>query len=344
MQQNIEFVLGIETSCDETSAAVISPRKVLSNVISSQAVHLKFGGVVPELASRAHLKKIIPIVQEALQQAQIDMKDINGIAVTNGPGLVGALLVGLNYVKGISTVLKIPFVGINHIEGHIFGNFLNNHTIPTPFICLVVSGGHTQIILVRDHPDYKVLGETRDDAVGEAFDKVAKLLELPYPGGPQIDRLAKKGNPDAISFPRALMKPGEYNFSYSGLKTAVLTYIQKIGPESVQKNMADICASFQKAAVEVLVKKTVSAARTSQIENIALAGGVGANSLLRHWIIEEGDANDMKIFIPQASFCTDNAAMIARAGLEHLGKGYRSDLTLNAFPSLRIDERHMSMP
>jgi N6-L-threonylcarbamoyladenine synthase len=343
MQHNIEFVLGIETSCDETSAAVISPRKVLSNVISSQAVHLQFGGVVPELASRAHLRKIIPIVREALQQAKIDMKDLDGIAVTHGPGLVGALLVGVNYVKGISTILKVPFIGINHIEGHIYGNFLNNQTVPKPFMCLVVSGGHTQIILVGDRPEYKVVGETRDDAVGEAFDKVAKLLNLPYPGGPEIDQLANEGNPDAISFPRALMKPGEFNFSYSGLKTAVLTYLQKTGPENVQRNLADICASFQKAAVEVLVKKTVNAARASQIENIAMAGGVAANSLLRAWIAEEANANGMKIFFPPAAFCTDNAAMIARAGLEYLRKGHRSELTLNDFSSPRIDEHFVSM-
>jgi N6-L-threonylcarbamoyladenine synthase len=338
MEKKYKFVLGIETSCDETSAAVITSDKVLSNIISSQAIHLKFGGVVPELASRAHLRKIIPIVKEALQQANVSLRNLDGLAVTNGPGLIGALLVGVNYVKGISSALNIPLVGVNHIEGHIFSNFLNKASIPLPFLCLVVSGGHTQIILVKDHLAYRILGETRDDAVGEAFDKVAKLLHLPYPGGPQIDRIAIKGNPEAIDFPKAMMQKGELNFSYSGLKTAVLNYIKEIGADAAQERLHDICASFQKAAIEVLVKKTVQAARTFQIRDIAIAGGVAANSLLRKWMVEESAQFNLNVHFPPVDFCTDNAAMIARAGLERLNRGLSSPLTLNAYPSWKIDQ------
>ncbi len=338
MEKKYKFVLGIETSCDETSAAVVTSDKVLSNIISSQAIHLKFGGVVPELASRAHLRKIIPIVKEALQQANVSLRNLDGLAVTNGPGLIGALLVGVNYVKGISSALNIPLVGVNHIEGHIFSNFLNKASIPLPFLCLVVSGGHTQIILVKDHLAYRILGETRDDAVGEAFDKVAKLLHLPYPGGPQIDRMAIKGNPEAIDFPKAMMQKGELNFSYSGLKTAVLNYIEEIGADSAQEKLHDICASFQKAAIEVLVKKTVQAARTFQIRDIAIAGGVAANSLLRKWMVEESAQFNLNVHFPPVDFCTDNAAMIARAGLERLNRGLSSPLTLNAYPSWKIDQ------
>lgn len=338
MEKKYKFVLGIETSCDETSAAVITSDMILSNIISSQAIHLKFGGVVPELASRAHLRKIIPIVNEALQQANISLRDLDGLAVTNGPGLIGALLVGVNYVKGISSALNIPLVGVNHIEGHIYSNFLNEASISLPFLCLVVSGGHTQIILVKDHLAYRILGETRDDAVGEAFDKVAKLLHLPYPGGPQIDRIAVKGNPEAIDFPRALMRKGELNFSYSGLKTAVLNYIQEIGNGSAQEKLHDICASFQKAAIEVLVRKTVQAARNFQIRDIAIAGGVAANSLLRKWMVEESARFNLNVHFPPVDFCTDNAAMIARAGLERLKRGLSSPLTLNAYPSWKIDQ------
>jgi N6-L-threonylcarbamoyladenine synthase len=229
-------------------------------------------------------------------------------------------------------------VGVNHIEGHIFSNFLNKASIPLPFLCLVVSGGHTQIILVKDHLAYRILGETRDDAVGEAFDKVAKLLHLPYPGGPQIDRIAIKGNPEAIDFPKAMMQKGELNFSYSGLKTAVLNYIKEIGADAAQERLHDICASFQKAAIEVLVKKTVQAARTFQIRDIAIAGGVAANSLLRKWMVEESAQFNLNVHFPPVDFCTDNAAMIARAGLERLNRGLSSPLTLNAYPSWKIDQ------
>lgn len=338
MQSNYRFILGIETSCDETSAAVISPSKVLSNIISSQAIHVDFGGVVPELASRAHVRKIIPIVDEALSIAGKTMSDIDGVAITHGPGLVGALLVGLNYVKGLSLALNMPFVGVNHVEGHIYANFLNGNTVPFPFICLLVSGGHTQIVLVKNHLEYRILGETRDDAVGEAFDKVAKLLGLPYPGGPQIDELSKQGNPDFIVFPRALVKSGNFDFSYSGLKTSVLNKINEMGQEATHHNLSDLCASFQKAAIEVLVKKTLDAARNFQVRNIVLAGGVAANSLLRTWMKEDSEAFHLNVIFPPLEYCTDNAAMIARAGLEYFKRDKKSELGLNAYPSLRLPE------
>jgi N6-L-threonylcarbamoyladenine synthase len=338
MQAEYKFILGIETSCDETSAAIISPTRVLSNIISSQAVHVDFGGVVPELASRAHVRKIIPIVEEALSEASLKMSEIDGLAIAHGPGLIGALLVGLNYVKGLSMALDIPFVGVNHIEGHIYANFLNGKTVPFPFICLVVSGGHTQIVLVKDHIKYRILGETRDDAVGEAFDKVAKLLGLPYPGGPRIDQLSNQGNPDFVEFPRALMKGDNFDFSYSGLKTSVLNKINELGEKNTRENLANLCASFQKAAIEVLVKKTIAAARNFQVRDIVLAGGVAANSLLRSWISEDTKAFHLNVAYPPLEFCTDNAAMIARAGLEHLKRKGRDNLALNVYPSLRLPE------
>jgi N6-L-threonylcarbamoyladenine synthase len=336
MTNTYKLILGIETSCDETSAAIITPNKVLSNVISSQAVHISFGGVVPELASRAHVQKVIPIVNEALDKAGVTMPEIDGLAVTHGPGLVGALLVGVNYVKGLSLALDTPFIGVNHIEGHIYANYLNGNGIQFPFLCLVVSGGHTQLVLVKKHLHYTILGETRDDAVGEAFDKVAKLLELPYPGGPKIDELAKTGNPDFTAFPRALLKSGDFGFSYSGLKTSVLNFTAELGSEKTQKHLADICASFQKAAVEVLVKKTIEAARTFQARTIVLAGGVAANSLLRHWMNEAAAEFHLSVSYPPMVYCTDNAAMIARAGLEYLNRNISSDMELNVFPSLKL--------
>ncbi|RMG69138.1 MAG: tRNA (adenosine(37)-N6)-threonylcarbamoyltransferase complex transferase subunit TsaD [Calditrichaeota bacterium] len=333
----VRRILGVETSCDETSAAVLEEGRVLSSVISSQWVHQQFGGVVPELASRAHLRKIVPIVQQALQKAALNFSDLDGFAVTYGPGLVGALLVGVNYVKGLSLALGKPFVGVNHIEGHIYSNFLENEQLEPPFLCLIVSGGHTQIILVQAHLTYRILGETRDDAVGEAFDKVAKLLGLPYPGGPHIDRLARDGNPDAIPFPRALRGEDTLDFSYSGLKTAVLNYLQALTEEEKKRQLADICASFQMAAVEVLVERTIRAARRYQVRQIAVAGGVAANSLLRSLMTQEAKKFHLLVYFPPLKYCTDNAAMIARAGLEHLKAGRYASLDLNAIPYLRID-------
>lgn len=338
MTKGFDYILGIETSCDETSAAVITPRRVLSNVISSQSVHLQFGGVVPELASRAHLSKILPIVDEALQNAHLSLSQLSGLSVTCGPGLIGALLVGVNYVKGLSVTLGIPFAAVNHLEGHIYANFLNGQTIPFPFLCLIVSGGHTQFVVVRDHLRYQIIGETRDDAVGEAFDKVAKLLNLNYPGGPEIDRLAIGGNPHFIEFPRAIIKNRELDVSYSGLKTAVFNFIHELGTESLQKHLSDICASFQAAAIEVLVKKSIQAARTYQLKIIAVAGGVSANSLLRSWLSEEAEKFHIKVIFPEPQYCTDNAAMIARAGLQYLIAGQYSRMDVNAYPSLRLGQ------
>jgi N6-L-threonylcarbamoyladenine synthase len=340
MSYKINYLLGVETSCDETSASVITPQKVLSNIISSQTVHLQFGGVVPELASRAHLKKVIPIVDEALKQAGITFNDLNGLAVTNGPGLIGALLVGVNYMKGLSLALELPLVGVNHIEGHIYGNLVNGKEIPFPFIALVVSGGHTLIVLVTEHLTYRILGQTRDDAVGEAFDKVAKLLNLPYPGGPEIDRLTRKGNPDEIDFPRSMLRSKDFNFSYSGLKTAVANYLRETGPVQSDQHLQNVCASFQKAAVEVLVMKTIEAARIYQVRHIALAGGVAANSLLREWMKDEASKYHLQVFFPPPEYCTDNAAMIARAGYEYLLRDLVSGIELNAYPALTLNQKN----
>lgn len=330
------IVLGIETSCDETSAAVLADEQVLSSVISSQAVHLKFGGVVPELASRAHLKKVIPIVEEALQRAGTTLGEIDAFAVTHGPGLVGALMVGLNYVKGLSLALDKPFVGVNHIEGHVYSNFLNATGLDVPFICLIVSGGHTQIVLVKEHLGYRLIGQTRDDAVGEAFDKVARVLGLPYPGGPQIDQLAAKGDSRYCRFPVGLKGEKTFDFSYSGLKTAVLNRVEKLSAAQLAGHLSDICAAFRQAAVQPLVERTVEAARTYQVRDIAVAGGVAANSLLREWMKQEAEKFHITVHFPAPSFCTDNAAMIARAGLERLRRGFTSDLELSAYPSLQL--------
>ena len=340
MKNKINYVLGVETSCDETSASVITSQKVLSNIISSQTVHLQFGGVVPELASRAHLKKVIPIVDQALEKAEVTFADLDGLAVTNGPGLIGALLVGVNYLKGLSLALDLPLVGVNHIEGHIYGNFLNGQEIPFPCIALVVSGGHTLLALVSDHLKYKILGQTRDDAVGEAFDKVAKLLDLPYPGGPEVDRLAKSGKDDAINFPRSMLGSKDFSFSFSGLKTAVSNYLREAGLVKDEQHLQNICASFQKAAIEVLVIKTIEAARTYQVRDILLAGGVAANSLLRKWMREDAEKYHLKVHFPPLEYCTDNAAMIARAGYEYLVRNRISDLDLNAYPALTLNQKN----
>lgn len=335
-------ILGIETSCDETSASVIEENLVLSNVISSQMVHLQFGGVVPELASRAHLRKIIPVVESALAQANCTFADIDAIAVTHGPGLIGALMVGVNYVKGLATVFNKPFIGVNHIEGHIYSNFLDNDDLQLPLLCLTVSGGHSQIVVMKNHLEYHLIGSTRDDAVGEAFDKVAKLLGLPYPGGPQIDKLAKSGNPEAIRFPIGLSKEKTFDFSYSGLKTAVLNHVQSISETKKEETLADICASFQHAAVKQLTDRTIAAARAYSISQIAVAGGVAANSGLREMMKLSAQKYGMQVYFPAMKYCTDNAAMIARAGLERLRREERSGLMLNAFAALKLgDKKHL---
>lgn len=330
-------ILGIETSCDETSAAVIDEQKVYSNVISSQMVHLQFGGVVPELASRAHLRKVIPVVNTALEQADTTLEAIDAIAVTHGPGLIGALMVGVNYAKGVALALNKPFIGVNHIEGHVYSNFLEND-MELPLLCLIVSGGHSQIMVMEEHLKYRLIGTTRDDAVGEAFDKVAKLLGLPYPGGPQIDKMAQNGDVNAIAFPIGLSKEKTFDFSYSGLKTAVLNYVQSIPEAEVKAQLADICASFQHAAVKQLVDRTIAAARAYSIRQIAVAGGVAANSALRKMMTEAAAAYNISVYFPAMRYCTDNAAMIARAGLERLKRGERSSLELNAYAALKLGE------
>lgn len=330
------IILGVETSCDETSAAVINGDDVLSSIISSQDIHSKFGGVVPEIASREHIRLLLPIVKKALDEAEINKEALNGLAVTHGPGLVGALLVGVNFIKGMAHALEIPFIGVNHIEGHIYGNLLSHKVNAFPVLFLIVSGGHTQLVLMEEHSVYEIIGTTRDDAVGEAFDKAAKMLGLGYPGGPVIDRLAREGNPDFFTFPRAYLKKTPMDFSYSGLKTALLTYIQNHEKDFIQRHLSDICASYQKAAIEVLVQKTMHAADIHGISQIGIAGGVAANGLLRDWLTEECEKTNRTLLLPDLKYCTDNAAMIARAGLEYLRRDISSDQNLNAYPSLRL--------
>jgi len=330
------IVLGVETSCDETSASVIEDNTVLSNIISSQEIHSEFGGVVPELASRAHIRFIAPIVRKALQTAKINLKDIEGLSVTKGPGLVGALLVGLNYVKGLSLSLKVPFIGVNHIEGHLYGTLLSQEDYKFPVIFLVVSGGHTQIVLMKDNLSYEILGKTRDDAVGEAFDKGGKMLGLGYPAGPEIDKYAKSGDKAFHKFPHGLSKYDTYDFSYSGLKTSLLVFLQDKSPEYIKKHFSDICASYQAAAIDVLIKKIIKAAEEYNVDRIGIAGGVAANSYLRSELQKKCSASDKEFYTPEMVYCTDNAAMIARVGLEYLRLGKVSEQSLNAFPSLKL--------
>jgi len=334
-------VLAIETSCDDTGAAVVlDGRKILSNVVSSQVpIHQKYGGVVPELASRRHIESIVPIVKEALEIAKLTLSEIDGIAVTQGPGLVGSLLVGLSFAKSIAFATGLPFIGVNHIEAHLSAIFLEEKSPRFPFIGLVVSGGHTSLFRVDGFGKYKRLGQTRDDAAGEAFDKVAKLLGLGYPGGPIIDELSKTGNPKAIRFPRASLGKDSFDFSFSGLKTAVVNYV-KAHPEPPggysEDLIKDIVSSFQEAVVEVLVKKTVQAAQHQGLKRIVLSGGVAANQRLRQKIKEESFEQKLKVYIPSPSFCTDNAAMVGVVGYEYLKRGIRADLSLNAFSNLPL--------
>ena len=327
------LVLGIETSCDETAAAVVKDgKRILSNVVCSQIVHAKFGGVVPELASREHIKTLLPIVQTALEQAKVNLRKVQGVAVTYGPGLVGSLLVGLSFAKALAYSLRIPFVGVHHIEGHIFSNFLEHRNLQTPFVCLVVSGGHSDLILVKAQGEYEMLGQTRDDAAGEAFDKVAKLLDIGYPGGPLIDELSLKGNKDWVRFPRAYLDEESYDFSFSGVKTAVALFVRKKSRKEVKSHLNDIAASFQEAVVDVLVDKTINAANNLKIKKIALAGGVARNSRLREKLDFKTKSHKLEVFYPSPILCTDNAAMIAAAGDFYLSQGKCSGLDLNAVP------------
>ena len=330
------ILLAIESSCDETSAAVVkNGREILSNVISSQIeIHKRYGGVVPEIASRKHLEAIDFVIDEALKKSDKNFSDIDGVAVTYGPGLVGALLVGLSEAKAIAFALKKPLIGVHHIEGHIAANYIENKDWEPPFICLVVSGGHTYLVKVIDYGKYEIKAMTRDDAAGEAYDKVARAIGLNYPGGPEIDKLAKEGNEDAIEFPRALMN--DFDFSFSGLKSAVLNYLNSSKMAGKEINKADVAASFQKAVVDVLVSKAVRLCREEGINKLAMAGGVSANSYLRKRIKKECDMENITLNIPSPIYCTDNAAMIGVAGYYEFMEGNISTLDLNAYPGLKL--------
>lgn len=335
------LILAIETSCDETAAAVIkNGRQVLSNIISSQIkVHTMYGGVVPEIASRKHMEEINSVIEMALKEANVTLDDITAIAVTYGPGLVGALLVGVAEAKAIAFAKNIPLVGVHHIEGHISANYIENADLKPPFMSLVVSGGHTHLVLVKDYGKYEIIGRTRDDAAGEAFDKVARAVGLGYPGGPKVDKLAKEGNPDAIKFPRAHVENSPYDFSFSGIKSAVLNYINGCEMKHEEFNKADLVASFQKAVVDALVTRAVAAAKEYGMDSIALAGGVASNSALRATLEEACAKENIKMYRPSPIFCTDNAAMIGVAGYYEYLSGTRHGLDLNAVPNLKLGER-----
>lgn len=330
------IVLGIETSCDDTSCAVYDGTTVLSNIVSTQIVHNSFGGVVPELASRAHITMIDAVLSQALKEAGIVLSDIDGIGVTYGPGLAGSLLVGLSYAKGLALSLKVPFVGINHLEGHIWANKLSDPDVEPPFIILLASGGHTQLVFVGEWGTYNTLGATRDDAAGEAFDKVAKLLSLGYPGGPHIERLAKEGDTSYIKFPRAYLDPLKFDFSFSGIKTAVLNHVTNIGPEKAAEHTADIAACFQDAVTEVLVKKTCMAAKRMDVRQVCIGGGVAVNSALQQRMQSVLAKENIKTLVPPPALCTDNGAMIAAAAHFYLSRGTASSMRLAPNVSLNL--------
>lgn len=343
------IILGIETSCDETSAAVLKNGQALSNVISSQHVHAKYGGVVPELASRAHQRLIIEVVDEAMNRAGVNKSQLEAVAVTCGPGLVGSLLVGLTFGKALAFGRGIPVIGINHMEGHLYSMFLNKPVPDCPFLCLIVSGGHTMLVHVEDILRHTILGQTRDDAAGEAFDKVAKMLGLGYPGGPVVDRLAKKGDPSAIHFPRTFLENGPFDFSFSGIKTSVLYYLKQHGmlsadlhPSGLDEQVkADICASFQAAVVEMLTVRTFKAAEYLGVKTITLAGGVSANSQLREQSKAEAEKRGYALVYPPLEYCMDNAAMIAYAGWLRLARGESSSLDISATANLPLARQAM---
>lgn len=335
------WILAIESSCDETAAAVVkNGREVLSNVIYSQIdLHTLYGGVVPEIASRKHIEKVNQVIEKALAEADVALEQITAVAVTYGPGLVGALLVGVSAAKAIAFAADKPLVGVHHIEGHISANYIENKELEPPFLCLVVSGGHSHLVMVKDYGEYEILGKTRDDAAGEAFDKVARAIGLGYPGGPKVDRVSKEGNPEAIHFPRAKMEDNVYDFSFSGLKSAVLNYLNGCQMKGIEINQADVAASFQKAVVDVLVDHSMDAVERYGMKKFAIAGGVASNSHLRTALEEACAKRGITFYHPSPVFCTDNAAMIGAAGYYEYIKGTRHGWDLNAVPNLKLGER-----
>lgn len=335
------LILAIESSCDETAASVVkNGRTILSNVISSQiALHTLYGGVVPEIASRKHIEKINQVIEEALKEAAVTLEDITAIGVTYGPGLVGALLVGVAEAKAIAYAAKKPLVGVHHIEGHVSANFIEHPDLEPPFVCLIVSGGHTHLVIVKDYGEFEIIGRTRDDAAGEAFDKVARAVGLGYPGGPKVDKVSKEGNKHAMEFPRAKVEGSPYDFSFSGLKSAVLNYINHAQMKGEEIFVPDLVASFQNAVVDALVTRAVAAAKEYGYDKVALAGGVASNSALRAGMEEACAKEGLKLFYPSPIFCTDNAAMIGVAAYYEYINGARSGWDLNAVPNLKLGER-----
>ena len=332
------LVLGIESSCDETAAAVVkNGRQVLSNIISSQIViHRQYGGVVPEIASRKHIEHILPVIDEALKQSHTTLEDIDAVAVTYGPGLVGALLVGLSAAKALAWAAAKPLLGVNHLEGHVFANFVNDATLEPPFLALVVSGGHTALLQVTGYNSFKLLGQTRDDAAGEAFDKIARVMGLPYPGGPEIEKLALQGNPQAVAFPRAMLADEPYAFSFSGMKSAVINYLHNEQQKGITVNFADVAASFQEAVTDVLVQKAIYALQTTGLKTVVLAGGVSANKVLQDKLAQAAAKAGAHLVHPTPILCTDNAVMIACRGYYMYINHSYSALTLNADPALKL--------
>ena len=340
-EQKDILILAIESSCDETAASVVkNGREVLSNVISSQIeLHKLYGGVVPEIASRKHIEKINQVIEEALTEASVTLDDLDAIGVTYGPGLVGALLVGVAEAKAIAYAKKLPLVGVHHIEGHISANYIENKELEPPFICLVVSGGHTHLVCVKDYGKYEIIGRTRDDAAGEAYDKVARAIGLGYPGGPKIDKLSKEGNAEAIVFPKAHIQDAPYDFSFSGVKSAVLNYINGCNMKGEEYNNADIAASFQKAVTDVLVENAMKAVKEYGMSKLAIAGGVASNTTLRAAMKEACEKNGVEFYHPSPIYCTDNAAMIGVAAYYEYLSGTRHGWDLNAVPNLKLGER-----
>lgn len=341
MNKEDSLILAIESSCDETAASVVrNGREVLSNVISSQIeLHTLYGGVVPEIASRKHIERINQVIEEALEKAKLSLDDITAIAVTYGPGLVGALLVGVSAAKAISFAKKIPLIGVHHIEGHISANYIENLDLEPPFMCLVVSGGHTHLVMVEAYGKYNIIGRTRDDAAGEAFDKVARAIGLGYPGGPKIDKIAKEGNPQAITFPRAKVENATYDFSFSGVKSSVLNYLNSCEMRQEKIVVADVAASFQKAITDVLVDHSMAALKAFGVRKFAIAGGVASNTALREEMRIACERENIEFYFPSPIFCTDNAAMIGVAGYYEYISGTRHGYDLNAVPNLKLGER-----